>query len=308
MSGEEQGQGVGRRGFLKSIFGLGSVVEAPAVVAKPKSAFSQAKFFWADLHTGQVGFPTGQLVPAGLPGSLMKLVAAAALLDSDTLLPDQKFECRGSYRLHNETVHCLCPHGVLDMTHAIGLSCNVYFAQASKQLSPKKFLKYAASFGLDQPVASFPGGNYPHSPLPYALNYVLGLDPALAPSALQILRLVGLVARQGNLPYLHSAESPSALAGPFRLELSESSWRVLQQGMQVASREGTGAKLDPAHKLKVAIKTGTSPHGQTFQSWAAGYFPWEEPKYAFVVRAQSGTSQDNAIPAARSFLFANQWP
>ncbi|MBY0358105.1 MAG: hypothetical protein K2W82_08900 [Candidatus Obscuribacterales bacterium] len=306
MTDDKGGEGVGRRGFIKSIFGLGSVVEVPAAIAKP--SLSPAKFFWTDLHTGQIGFPGGQVVPAGLPGSLMKIVAAAALVDASLLRPEEKYECRGSFKLHNETVHCLYPHGQVDLKHALGLSCNIYFAQASKLISPGLFLKYASLFGLDKAVAIFKSGKFPQQPLSSSLNYVLGLDPELEPSALQIMRMAALVATKGRLPYLHSAEAPDANGAKYDLELPDLVWSILQQGMQIAAREGTGKKLDPDHAMKVALKTGTAPYGKTFQSWVTGYFPWDNPKYAFVLRATSGTSQDSAIPAARTNLFAQQWP
>jgi cell division protein FtsI/penicillin-binding protein 2 len=107
---------------------------------------------------------------------------------------------------------------------------------------------------------------------------------------------------------MHSAERPNPNGIPFELNLSEACWKVLKQGMQVASRQGTGKKLDPENKLKVAIKTGTTPHGTSFQSWVTGFFPWDDPRYAFVLRAPSGTSQDEAVPQAHTFLFSVEWP
>src|SRR5262245_50095520 len=73
----------GRRQFLKSLFGLGTVIETKAANASPAIA---GTFVWADLRTGQVGFPTGTSIRPGLPGSLMKLVAAAAIRE-ENLLP-----------------------------------------------------------------------------------------------------------------------------------------------------------------------------------------------------------------------------
>lgn len=299
--------GVGRRQFLRSIFGLGTVAEGQSAEAKPGS--TAGKFFWADLKRGQMGFPCGHSIPSGMPGSIMKLVAAAALTDVKLMSPDEKFECRGVYKIHNETYKCLYPHGIIDMVHAVGLSCNVYFAHASQKMSARTVLEYARKFGLDKTVANFGAGRFPQDRLGTSSEkYVLGLAEDLQPNALQILRLAALIANEGKVPYLHSAESPDSSQNPFELELSNASWHLLKHGMQIASREGTGKKLDPENKMKVAIKTGTTPHGTTFQSWITGYFPWDAPRYAFVLRAPAGTSQDEAVPQARAFLFSAEWP
>ena len=82
---------IGRRGFLKSIFGLRGAVEAKSAVAKEKVVVRHVApvFVWADLKTGQVGFPTGLHLGAGRPGSLMKIVAAAALHEEGLVNPNQ---------------------------------------------------------------------------------------------------------------------------------------------------------------------------------------------------------------------------
>jgi cell division protein FtsI/penicillin-binding protein 2 len=83
---------------------------------------------------------------------------------------------------------------------------------------------------------------------------------------------------------------------------------MLQQGMQLAVRLGTAKQLDVENRMRIAAKTGTTPHGKTFQSWITGYFPYDKPRHAFVLRSSVGTSQDQAVPLAHKFLFATQWP
>ncbi len=314
MSEQEKNAGsLGRRQFLRSIFGLGSIAEAESAAAESAAAkeatTAASRFFWASLKRGQIGFPCGHSVPEGMPGSIMKLVSAAALLDTRVLLPDDKLECRGVYRLHNESYKCLQAHGMVDIVHAIGMSCNVFFAKASQKLSSRALLEYAKKFGLADPVAGFDSGKFPETSASTSSDrYVLGLAPDLEPQALQILRVACLVANEGKLPYLHSAECPDENGKTFELELSKRIFGILKDGMKLAAREGTGKKLDPENKLHLAIKTGTTPHGKTFQSWICGYFPYDDPRYAFVLRAASGTSYDQAVPQARSFLFSAEWP
>lgn len=306
---KEERAALGRRQFLRSVFGFGGLAEAreEAMAAQP----SASKFFWADLSSGQMGFPSGHGVPAGMPGSVMKLVTAAALFDGKFVLPEQQIECRGSYKHNKQSYNCLYAHGMVDLVRAIGLSCNVYFAQASQKMSMKALFDCASAFGLDKSVEEFGAGkfaSFEDCRSKDIVPYALGLSPDIQPSALQILRLAGLIARDGRLPYLHSAERPDASKEDFALELRTGSFQVLRQGMKIASREGTAKKLDPENKLKLAVKTGTTPHGKAFQSWICGYFPWDHPRYAFCLRSPSGSSQEAAVPEARKFLFAVEWP
>jgi penicillin-binding protein 2 len=302
-----------RRRFLCLLAGSG--ILSGSLESAVEAAAGPGSFFFADLKTGQIGFPCGLSIPAGRPGSIMKLVAAAALIDGRLLAPEKEFECRGVLRLNKETYNCQFAHGRLDLVHAIGMSCNIYFAQASRRLSVSTILDYAERFGLNRPVAGFAGGRFPSAGgvrAPGSENssqpYVLGLSDDLQPTALQILRLAALVGGCGKLSCLGCQPSVHPGGGSFELVLANLSWQVLRQGMHIAARQGTGRKLDPRDTLKLAIKTGTTPRGKNFESWLAGFFPYEAPRYAFVYRAPAGTGQDRAVPEARSFLFSAKWP
>ncbi len=326
----ESRNSIGRRRFLKSIFGLGALIEdsveakstdgagddhAPGQKTQRKSRLGQSRetppyptvFIWADLINGNVGFPTGLELGRGMPGSTMKLIAAAALHEEALISPNQIYECSGQITLHKETFHCLHAHGRVNLTHAIAKSCNVFFVQAVEKLHTTTFLEYARKFGMDQPVAGRKSGRFPAHAAGPSYRYVLGLAEDMQPSALQILRMSAIVATMGDVPFLHSAEDP-ADGNRFTLQLSEGTWHRLQQGMQLACTEGTAQKLDPENKLHIAAKTGTSPNGSKFTSWITGYFPIENPKHAFVVNSSAGNSQEAAVPQAHKFLFASTWP
>ena len=301
---------IGRRGFLRSLFGLTTAVESTAVETDPAEARAHARgrCFWADLRTGQIGFPSGLNLGSAAPGSLMKLVAAAAFHEEALINPNETVECRGSATVRKHPVACQFAHGAINLPHAIGKSCNIYFAEMSSRLHAKAFLDYARRFGLDQAVAGNPSGPFPSKYEHDSLNYVLGLADDFRPNALQVLRMSALIGARGQLAHLHSAEEPASDAPPFILKLSEGTWSLLAKGMELAVREGTAKKLDPENKLHIAAKTGTTRHGTKFQSWVTGFFPLENPHYAFCVLSPNGTSMEAAVPAAREFLFATTWP
>lgn len=301
---------IDRRGFIRSLFGITGALPVAQQMAEAKG---QTSFYWCNFKTGQVGFPTGLVVPEERPGSLMKLVAAAALIDEGLTHANETYECTGTYNVGKEAVHCQNAHGKIDIVQAIGRSCNIYFAQATKRLTTRAFLAKAAQLGLDKPCAGRHSGAFPIKPVESSsLHYVLGLAPDFKPTALQLLRLAALVAIApgAKLPVLHSAENLDLVESekPMVSPLTSESHRVLSAGMRLSATEGTARKLDVDDHLKIAAKTGTTPHGNKFQSYVIGYFPFDKPAHAFSLYSPSGTSQDSAVPKAKEFLFSTTWP
>lgn len=296
----------GRRQFLKSLLGLGSVIEASKVEARPASP--EGMFYWADLRTGQVGFPSGATAPSGCPGSVMKLVAAAVVAEEGLVSTDRQIECTGSIEHHGRTYACPQPHGSLTLVEAIGYSCNSYFVELSKHIGPGLLLDYVNRLGLQQCVAGYAGLPPVSQFRGTSVPYVLGLEPSFRVNALQLMQLSALIALEGESPYFFSAENPDPNGTPFRAELRGSTWSVLRDGMTTASRRGTAAGLDPENKLAIACKTGTAPHGKKFQSWVTGFFPVENPRHVFCARGLSGISSQSAVPVAKKYLFSTDWP
>lgn len=264
-----------------------------AVIPTP-STWHDPIWVW-DLQTGRIKPPqlkdyTANL-PYGLPGSIMKLIAATALLEERLLLPNQLLECRGSIQVNGQRYVCQHVHGKLNLREAIGQSCNVFFAQAVQPLPAHRFLHYTRRFGLDRPLITghtfrFEPSDAEHQPIQML---ALGLSSAIQPNALQLLRLAQRIA-QRTIP-----------------GIADGTWAVLQDGMRLVTRQGTAQALDPSDLLKIAAKTGTAPHGQSFNSWLIGYFPIENPRFAFCVRAVRGTARDSAVPLARRFLARKEW-
>jgi cell division protein FtsI/penicillin-binding protein 2 len=317
-SPDEKPNSIGRRRFIKSLFGLTAGIsegETPSEAAKPSPGTGSASaktsgacFLWADLKTGFVGFPTGLRVPKGPPGSVMKLVAATAIMETGALDPNNKVDCKGHATIDGETFHCQFPHGHVDLTHAIAMSCNSYFVNASKHISSQAFLHFAERLGLKDSVARMPVGIFPAATHDPSYTFILGLNETFQPSALQLLRLAALVGSKGDLPFLRRSDDMETPDPPFRVQLHEATWHRLQQGMEMAVRDGTAKHLDPENKMHIAAKTGTSIHGKKFQSCIIGYFPYDKPGNAFCIWSPTGTSQESAVPQAHQFLFSTTWP
>lgn len=297
-----------RRKFIKSILGLGSVLETSARASVPVK--QDEKFFWADIKTGNIGFPTGLDVPVARPGSVMKLVTAATLLEEGALNPNEQIECTGFFNYREKGYKCPLAHGQLSVEEALAQSCNVYFAKAATRLGSHTLLGYAKRFGLNDSVNEQPSGSFPADEAVEddVVPYALGLNRELKPSALQLLRVAALIACHGKVPFLKSAEKFELQGEPFSLKLSDTTFKSLGEGMRNAARSGTARHIDPEDQLKLAVKTGTVGHGKKFKSWIIGYFPFDEPKHAFALFAPVGTSHDSAVPLASKRLLSVEWP
>ena len=93
------------------------------------------------------------------PGSVFKLMTAAAALDSGLMGADQQFYCGGDLTVFPNTewehsYHCAegNAHGWLDMAGALNHSCNLWFIQAAETLKPQIFYDYIQAFGFTQPT------------------------------------------------------------------------------------------------------------------------------------------------------------
>lgn len=314
---KDDAEPINRRGFIRSLFSLGGLHAATSTC----DARAKAAFVWCDLLNGNVGFPTGLSVPTEKPGSLMKLVAAACLVEENLLSLNEKFECTGTFAVggrvagkRDTSVHCQFAHGKVDLVRALAVSCNCFFAQATSRLTKRTFLAKARQLGLASPVAGRRGGIFPDGESASgqsSLPYVLGLAEDFKPSCLQLMRMAALIAvgPEGKLPVLHSSENFTLAEKekPLSVGLTSQAREVLVAGMRHCVLEGTARKLDTQDKLKIAAKTGTTPHGKTFQSHIIGFFPFDKPRNAFCLFAPAGTSQDAAVPEAREILFSTTW-
>lgn len=91
------------------------------------------------------------------PGSVFKLMTAAAALDSGKMDASQQFYCSGNLTVFEGTPweHTYrCAEGKAhlwqDMAGALNESCNLYFIQVAEEMDPEFFYNYYQAFGLTQ--------------------------------------------------------------------------------------------------------------------------------------------------------------
>lgn len=82
------------------------------------------------------------------PGSVFKLVTAAAALDEIPDILSRTFTCEGSAVIGGETIQCNGVHGTLNFEEALAHSCNVVFGEIAAELGPKTLMRYAEQVGV----------------------------------------------------------------------------------------------------------------------------------------------------------------
>src|SRR3989338_2929818 len=109
---------------------------------------------------------------------------------------------------------------------------------------------------------------------------------------LNAVRFVAAIANGGNIL------TPSVLLGgnpePVKraIKFDDENWRVVREGMRESVTYGTAVGLNVPY-VKAAAKTGTAEIGSAkllVNSWSVGFFPFDEPKYAWAVVMERGPS------------------
>jgi penicillin-binding protein 2 len=270
------------------------------------------------------------------PGSVFKVVVAAAGLQAGSLTPMDRTYCNGEYRLGGWTFKDWREggHGHVDLRAALVHSCNVFFYQAGLKVGPEAITRYAKAFGLGAPTGVDLGSEKPGL-IPVAdwnrrrgrwqagdtINMSIGQGPLLV-TPLQVARMMAAVANGGVLwkprlvrrverPDGTLAYSASSKANG-RVDLSPVVWAFLRHALTGAVNEGgTGAAARIPGTL-VAGKTGTAQSvarsvaasGQD-HAWFASFAPADDPEVVVVVLVERGGKGGQiAAPIARKIYQA----
>ena len=87
-----------------------------------------------------------------VPGSVFKLVTAAAALDTLDNALELEFRCDGVYEMTGGKVKCTGEHGKIGLKKALQKSCNCYFAQLTEVLGADTLEKYVNKLQITEPV------------------------------------------------------------------------------------------------------------------------------------------------------------
>jgi penicillin-binding protein 2 len=212
--------------FEPGLFGRGSSPELARLLIDPAHPLFD--------RVGQMAIP---------PGSLFKIVTAAALLESGTIDPAAPLVCRG-YLDHPDRWRCEVyrhhgvGHGPVALADALAESCNVYFLHHARRMGPQPLWDWTARFGFGRPTGiDLPGesaGIVPDAnsiprlqkhPWRTADTLAMSIGQStLSVTPLQVARLLAAVANGGYLVTPHLVADvvlPESTSGRFKDNAAE---------------------------------------------------------------------------------------
>lgn len=255
------------------------------------------------------------------PGSIIKPMEAAGALSDGVVSPSWGIVSTGSISIPNpydpskpSIFKDWKAHGWVDARHAIAVSSDVYFYAIGggygdvKGLGIERLKYWYDAFGFTSPTGiELSGEASGFVPTPawkeekYGDPWRLGdtYNTSIGQYAMQITpleaaRAVAAVANGGKL-VKPTLVKDAPLQGQ-SIQISQEALRVAQEGMRLGTTEGTSIGLNALSFVKVAGKTGTAQLGvnnEFYNSWAVGYFPYDNPKYVYVVVMERGPSTNS---------------
>jgi len=254
------------------------------------------------------------------PGSILKLLTAAAAIDTGIAGPEEQFRCPAQVRIGNTTVRCRRAqgHGKISFEEALVDSCNVIFAEVGRMLGPETFRHYTKRFHiLSPPELPLPvrGGKMADMSGPHAQEELaeaaFGQGATLI-SPLAMAQMTAAIAAGGSVPKPKLVDSVLSARGrqlytlrPESLGQAVSSHTAAAVGgMMVQVVERGTARSARIAGTKVAGKTGSAqnPSGVA-HAWFVGFAPADAPRVAVAVIVEHGGAGGRvAAPIARQVM------
>lgn len=252
------------------------------------------------------------------PGSIVKPFLALAALREGIITPNKVIYTTGELRLPNpynpgqfSIFKDNKDHGAVDMRKAIAISSNVYFYQIGGGFGEQKGLgidrieKYIKMFGIGTktgtnaaneingtiPSIAWKAKAFPGDPWRIGDTYHTSIGQyGFQTTPLQMLRAIAGIASRGDLvtPTIIPV-GDDKVDVQTHLPFTEEEYAAVADGMRSVVLEGTAQSLNNP-TVHIAAKTGTAQiKGNTrVNSWAIGFFPYENPQYAFVTLMENG--------------------
>jgi len=225
------------------------------------------------------------------PGSVYKLVTAAAAIENVWRLNERIFECNGELETGRGTVTCPGEHGYLDFTQGMRVSCNVVFGQLALEMGGDVLAEYAEKFNLSGRItvsgiqtAEGIFESAPSNTANLAWSGVGQFTNTVCPATM--LRFIGAIANDGLAVELHYLmKSGFSSIFPVRTSrlMSTNTANELASIIELRNR-------DSFPNLEIYAKSGTAQVGGGLDphAWYVGYITNEDFPLAFVVIVENG--------------------
>ncbi len=240
------------------------------------------------------------LAASFVPGSVFKLVTAAAAIEKIPDLNERRFLCEGAVEIAGVEIVCSGYHGEQTFEEALSNSCNVAFSQIAIELGQEAMVKKVRDLGFldSQRLDGIPtvAGSFPTD--------FVG-DPELGWAG--VGQSTDLICPYAMLRYVSAIANDGVLLGPQLVRdgstgtaerlLKTETAKDLQRLMHYNVVNGYGEYRFPG--LALCGKTGTAERGDgSSNAWFVGFLADEEHPYAFVVMIERGGSGLGAAGSA----------
>lgn len=243
-------------------------------------------------------------------GSVFKLVVSACALEHGV---DMDFTCTGKVQVGDTEFSCQKEkaHGKENIESALANSCNCFFVKLALKLGAENLHETAQSLGFGSNTEIMPGyvvsdGNLPSldtlqsskgqlsllgfgqglltsTPLQFCTALCALSNGGLYTEPRLITATIDVAGKQNNTPY-----------NPSNRVISEETSKTLLKYMRYVVTNGTGSAAD--YNNLSGGKTSTAQSGiyedgkEVLNTWFAGVYPYNNPKYCIVVMTENGKS------------------
>jgi len=268
------------------------------------------------------------------PGSTFKPLTSIAALEEGVITPTTKIEDLGVYKYYAPSYQPTCliwkntgeTHGYINVSEAIGVSCNYFFYDVGRRLTIDKIAHYAKAFGLGQTtgielaesegiVASreFRESRgmewYPGDTLQAAIGQS---DNMFTPT--QLASYVSTIINKGSRYALHLVKEirnyssgsvvyknePQLISN---YEISDSTLSAVKDGMRRVTEDGTAKAVFENFSIPVGGKTGTAEVSSGSDTVLfVGFAPYDNPQIAVAVVLEHGATSRYAAQVARDMF------
>ncbi|MCI8648094.1 MAG: penicillin-binding protein [Firmicutes bacterium] len=236
------------------------------------------------------------------PGSIFKLVTAAASIETKSDYASWEYTCTGSDDYGStDRVTCQEAHGTVNLRQALADSCNCYFGRLSQQLGPDLLEQYTKKAGLTRSldingVATKAGRfEFPKSGINLAWTGIGQYMDLVNPCSMMVY--MGAIANGGKAVYpkildkvTFSSGIPASFPGKQKTEqmIEEHTASVLKKMMRNNVEDHYGKENFP--DLAICAKSGTAEVGKDKRpnAWFVGFLNDDAHPYAFIVLIEQG--------------------
>ncbi|MDR2649550.1 MAG: penicillin-binding protein 2 [Clostridiales bacterium] len=252
------------------------------------------------------------------PGSVFKIVSAAAAMEYMPGYADFEYYCAGEDIIGGKLIRCYnsTAHGDMKLAKAFALSCNTFFstlglqigADNMRSLSERLGFNETLPFPLEYSVSSFPLDKT--SDDAEIVDTVIGQGKIMA-SPLQIALITAAVANNGIImaPYILDRvvsydgkivrkTMPNMAKQTFSPDIST----ALTNMMTDVTENGTGVPASVSN-VKIAAKTGSAqtPNGDD-HGWYTAFFPADNPQYVLCIVIENIGGSSRVLPIAKNLI------